>query len=55
MSTLDVADCCETLEEARGVIRRMEREIFLLREESKAIKQEIDDCNHHIAVLEGER
>ena len=22
---LDVADCCETMEEARGVIRRLER------------------------------
>lgn len=38
---LDVADCCISLEEARGVIRRMERKIEDLEDEIKVLRHEV--------------
>jgi hypothetical protein len=43
-STLDVADCCVTLEEARGVIRRRERENARLREMLQKMYDAPNDC-----------
>jgi cob(I)alamin adenosyltransferase len=38
---LDVADCCETLEEARAVIRRMVRRIEDLEDEVNVLRHEV--------------
>jgi cob(I)alamin adenosyltransferase len=37
----DVADCCETLEEARAVIRRMVRRIEDLEDEVNVLRHEV--------------
>ena len=40
---LDTADCCETLDEARGVIRRLEAKVESMREMFKLTRDALKD------------